>query len=295
VLGQVGIGSYGELVSDFGTRVPGSVLVAGCQVPDIQDDPAAALRIVREVTVEAVARGAQVVCFPEAFLTGYTRDDATAQYRAVCLSSPGFRSIHRKLSGLGATVVVGLIERDGADVFNTAVVLVPGQAIGVYRKRHLVDECFVPGQTLPIFTSGPIVCGVGICSDARAAEDAGVLAQKGVDVMLYPLNNMLPRATADRWRDEHARILRQRARQMGAWVVSADVIGGSHDHAGYGCTAAIHPTGAVLDQVDQQAPGVAWARIPVPPAKPAHSSPLSQSEVAKAGVRHAGSRGVIPR
>jgi predicted amidohydrolase len=247
------------------------VLVAGCQVPDIQDDPAAALRIVRDATVAAVAQGARVVCFPEAFLTGYTRDHETAQRRALCLSSPGFRSVHQQLSALGATVVVGLIERDGADVFNTAAVVVPGQPIGVYRKRHLVEECFVPGRALPVFSSGPIVFGVGICSDARSAEDAAVLIHRGVDVMLYPLNNMLPRETADRWRDEHARILRRRARQMRAWVVSADVIGDSNAHTSYGCTATIDPTGTVLDQVDQRSTGVAWARIPVPPATPANS------------------------
>jgi hypothetical protein len=77
--------------------------------------------------------------------------------------------------------------------------------------------------------------------------------------------------------------------------VSADVIGDSHDHASYGCTAAIDPTGTVLDQVDQQALGVAWARIPVPAAKPAHSSPLSLPEVAKAGAGQASCPGVIPR
>jgi predicted amidohydrolase len=184
----------------------------------------------------------------------------------VCLSSPGFRSVHRQLSALGATVVIGLIERDGADVFNTAVVLVPGRPVGVYRKRHLVEECFVPGEALPVFTSGPLVLGVGICSDARAGEDAAALSRRGVDVMLYPLNNMLPRAIADRWRDEHARILRRRARQISAWVISADVTGSSDSCVSYGCTAAIDPTGAVVGQVDQHATGVAWARIPVPPA-----------------------------
>ena len=72
---------------------------------------------------------AQVVCFHEAFLSGYTRDDATAQHRTVCLSSPGVCSIHRQLSALWATVVVGLIERYGEDVFNTAVVWLQGAAL----------------------------------------------------------------------------------------------------------------------------------------------------------------------
>ena len=190
--GQVGPGRYRVLVGALASGPLGSVLVAGCQVQDIQGEPGAALRVIRNATVDAVARGAQVVCFPEAFLTGSTRDGVTAADRAMSLSSTGFRSIHRQLAALGATVVVGLIERDGEDVFNTAVIVVSGQPNGVYRKRHLVEKCFVPGQSLPIFRSGPILIGVGICSDARAAEDAAVLACKGVDVIVYPLNNMLP-------------------------------------------------------------------------------------------------------
>lgn len=205
--------------------------------------------------------GAELVCFPEAFLSGYTRDPTVARARATSLGSPAFQSLCRKLSRLPATLILGLIETDGDDLFNTAAVITAGRLTGTYRKRHPVEGCFTPGGSLPVFDAGGIRFGIGICSDARHPDDAITLAGNGARAIFYPLNNMLPNQIAKRWRHRHASILQHRARQAGVWVLSADVTGHRQDQRSYGASIVVDPTGALTGRVAEDTTGIVLTRI----------------------------------
>jgi predicted amidohydrolase len=203
-----------------------------------------------------------VVCVPEAFLSGYTRDAALARERAVSLSSPGFQAVCQQLSRHPATVILGLIETDGGQLFNTAAVITAGRLVGTQRKRHLVEDCFRPGRSLRVFDAGSVRFGIGICSDARDEQDAMALAQKGASAIFYLLNNMLEDPIADRWRERHAIILQDRARQARVSVLSADVVGRREHERSYGCSIAVSPTGVITDRVNECTTGNVTARIP---------------------------------
>jgi predicted amidohydrolase len=73
---------------------------------------------------------------------------------------------------------------------------------------------------------------------------------RGAKLLLVPAQNMMRRAAATRWKDEHHRIRCERARETGMWLVSADVTGvrGAH-RIGYGPTSVINPLGEVVAQV----------------------------------------------
>jgi predicted amidohydrolase len=130
-----------------------TVRIAAAQTFDYRDDVESAIRNAVDVANIAKAKGASLECFPEAFLQGYLLDPFSAQRVALDLSSPDFATIVRRFPGDGPMLVMGLIEREGENLFNTAVVLKGGHLVGRYRKRHLLkgESVFTPGTDHPAF------------------------------------------------------------------------------------------------------------------------------------------------
>src|ERR1017187_10024819 len=67
----------------------------------------------------------------------------------------------------------------------------------------------------------------------------------------YPLNNVLPPATAQRWRERSIGNLLSRARETGCWVVSSDVVGVCGGQVSFGCTAIVSPAGEIRARVPE--------------------------------------------
>ena len=67
-------------------------------------------------------------------------------------------------------LVFGVIERAGANYFNTAVVVRGGVLECAYRKIHLTaGEClFEPGSDYQTFDVSGVRCGINICYDTYA-------------------------------------------------------------------------------------------------------------------------------
>jgi 5-aminopentanamidase len=239
-------------------------VVAAFQTADVQADSGAAVAVLKECAGRAEAAGADVALFPEGFLDGYTRERAQAHRRATELGSRSFRDTLGALVNCEPVLVFGIIERRGGALFNTAVVVHRGRLIGAYRKRHPNEGWSTAGRELPVFTLRTLRLGVGICSDARDRDDAACLATKRVDAILYPLNNLLPLDVAARWRDRHAQVLVERARQTGAWAISADVVGRGDECVGFGCTVAVDGHGVVRQRVPESCQGMVLARVAAP-------------------------------
>ena len=101
-------------------------------------------------------------------------------------------------------IVAGLYERDGHLVYNTAVMLGPdGQLAGKYRKVCLPrDEIKVgvcPGSEYPVFDTRFGKVGMMVCYDGFFPEVARALANRGAEVIAWPVwgcNPLLARARA---------------------------------------------------------------------------------------------------
>jgi predicted amidohydrolase len=243
------------------------VKVAGCQVPDLRNDPERAVALVRALTTEAQDLGAALVTFPECFLQGYDVDSAHVAATAIDLSGAGFMHILRALRDLDAAIVLGLIERDGAGHYNSAVILRRGRLLARYRKKHLLDSerpVFVAGVESPVVDLDGLAVSVNICRDLQFSDASRVPAQAGARLLACPCNNMLPRDSAERWKRRHNEIRSQRASQANMWLVSADVTGERDGCISYGPTAVIDAGGKVVAQVPLQAEGIALAQISMP-------------------------------
>jgi predicted amidohydrolase len=101
-------------------------------------------------------------------------------------------------------IAAGLFERDGHLVYNSAVLLGPdGRLVGKYRKtclpRSEVDAGVCPGHEYQVFETRFGKLGLMICYDGFFPEVARELANRGAEVIAWPVwgcNPLLARARA---------------------------------------------------------------------------------------------------
>ena len=90
-------------------------------------------------------------------------------------------------------ILLGLFERDGDAVFNTAALISPdGEIDGKYRKVHLatgaeIDSGIVPGDDFPVFDTEVGRIGINICMDSSCAESSRMVGLGGADWLLLPI------------------------------------------------------------------------------------------------------------
>jgi len=173
---------------------------------------------------DAAANKAELVIFPECALQGYCfadRDEAWAV--AEELSGPSCSHFATVAKESGIVAVIGFLEREGQNLYNSAVIVGPRGVHGVFRKVHLlhlgVDRFTTLGDIpFPLFQAGDCRFGVNICFDCSFPESGRVLKLKGAQVLAIPTN--WP-ASSDSW--EHTP--KVRATENHIFVVAADRVG----------------------------------------------------------------------
>jgi predicted amidohydrolase len=142
-----------------------------------------------DVAGRAVAK-ADVILLPEAvtqFATGKSYFEA-----AEPLPGPATEKLGQLARDKNAYVVAGVIEREGAAIYNTAVLIDRrGTLVGKYRKVHLprgeVEGGLTPGNDYPVFQTDFGVVGLMVCYDVFFADPARALTLAGSDLLLMPI------------------------------------------------------------------------------------------------------------
>jgi predicted amidohydrolase len=238
--------------------------VAACQMPDVRNDVQRAVSLIQSYATEAERQGARLVCFPECFLQGY---DVRAEYvaqAALDLASAEFAHVLRSLETCEPIVVVGLLERQGAKFYNSALAIDRGRVVARYRKAHLLDgerAVFEAGADYPVFEAHGTTVGINICYDLTFSDAINAVADAGAELVACPCNNMMDRRTAEEWKLRHDPIRADRAREGRVWLLSSDVTGEWGDRISYGPTAVIDPSGNVIDQVPLMTTGMVIAEL----------------------------------
>jgi predicted amidohydrolase len=143
-------------------------------------------------------------------------------------------------------IAFSIVERDGRDLFNTAVLLDRnGRIAGTYRKVQLpfeeVSIGIAPGDRFPVFATDFGTVAMLICHDASFPEAAREVALKGAEMILMPI-----------WGGRQT-LVRARAMETGVYVVTS----------GYSYPSEIiSPVGEVLAAAPiDKGPAVAVAEI----------------------------------
>jgi predicted amidohydrolase len=96
----------------------------------------------------------------------------------------------------GRAIVLGLAERDGDRLYNSAVLLTPDGGAVCYRKAHLFDtETLVFDRSGVTPRHGRVAgarVGLLVCFDWRFPEMARTLALEGADLIAHPANLVHP-------------------------------------------------------------------------------------------------------
>lgn len=227
--------------------------VGVCQTPEILGDVEAALAVVREFAEQA--EGVDLLVFPECFLQGYS---VTPEHVREFARPADLRLAVRP------TVVLGMIERNDDRYYNTAAVLRDGRTVGAYRKTFLTrgEHVFTAGGDYPVFDCAGVRFGINICFDAQYPHAAAAVRRQNAQLLVLPAQNMMRRDKAPLWQHRHNELRRERVRETGMWLASADVTGSRGDsHVGLGPTCVISPAGEIVAQVPTGTVGMAVATI----------------------------------
>ncbi|MDA5245334.1 carbon-nitrogen hydrolase family protein [Agrobacterium tumefaciens] len=242
-----------------------AVRIAAAQTAEYRDDVEGALSSAVELSQQAKAEGASLLCFPEGYLQGYLTDEASARRVALDVSSSHFNDLMKRFSKVGPTIVMGFIEVSMGKLFNSAVVIEGATTVGCYRKRHLLpgESAFSAGADTPVFNAGGLKFGINICYDTNFPAAAQRVADCGATLIVCPANNMMRRDRAEIFRDAHNSVRGDRCRETGLWLVSADVSGERDGRVSLGPTAVLNPEGDVVKQLPLGKPGLLLVDIPV--------------------------------
>ena len=147
------------------------------------------------------AAGAELVVAPELVTSGYDLELAEP------LDGPTAARVSELATEVGATLVFGMLERDGDALYDTAVVAAPDGQLVPYRKSHLYpteSELFAAGTELVVAPTPAGRLGMMICFEHAFPDVATALALRGAQILVIP--------SAVPFGYEHLLTLRTRAR-----------------------------------------------------------------------------------
>jgi predicted amidohydrolase len=217
---------------------------------------------------EAAGEGADIVCLPEYFSTGYMGKELADVAETVpgpTVDALSKKALEKKIHIVGGSVV----ERKGDALYNTSCLIGPdGELIGRYRKTHPwrgvpkneYGDGIRPGEDYPVFDTILGTLSIFIDSDLDFPEPARIMALNGAEILFWPAH------CSGKWIDSHRFGMQQRAFENMVYVIGANRVGmwtesPVGDVLYLGSSRIISPVGEVLASAGEFQEGLAMAMI----------------------------------
>ena len=130
----------------------------------------------------------ELLVLPELFNVGYLFDSKSELTK--CAENIPCGETTERLRNISkeedCTIIGGIAELEGEEIYNTAIVVSKGNFIGKYRKMHLSNyekTLFSHGTEVKIFNVDGLEIGVQICFDLWFPEVSRELMIKGADII----------------------------------------------------------------------------------------------------------------
>lgn len=203
----------------------------------------------------AGAAGADVVILPECLDFGWACSDA--RMGAEPIPGPRTALLAARAGAIGIVVAAGLSERDGDQIYNSAVLIErDGAIIGMHRKINELDfaqTIYATGGKLEVFDTSIGRVGVAICADLLVPEIGMALAAMGAEIILSPSAWAVPAEHDEgatpyggEWRNAYGNLARQRAVAVASASSVGRIEGGAwHARPIIGRSLAVHSDGSI--------------------------------------------------
>ncbi len=231
-------------------------------VTPVSPDVAANLNMMVRMAQTAADAGADVVLFPEAALTGLINDDNPAHDLSLGQSVPGpaIEVLSAVAQARSLWIAVGLLERDGARLYDTAVLLSPtGEVALKYRRitpgwhgQHADPAVYGHGTAVSAVQTPWGKVAFLLCGDLF--DDALVQHVRALDLdfLLVPFARSFDDGMCDqaRWEREEMDAYAARVRMAGVTTLLVNYLdaGDLIDDHSFGGAWLISEVGEVLAQ-----------------------------------------------
>jgi predicted amidohydrolase len=241
-----------------------TITVAAAQTgPVLSDDMRPGVAAACGMVEEAAAKGVDVICFSELFLTPFFPNRLTQDYEKYFLELPSEITdpLFKLARAKGIAMIFPYGERAGKYFYNAAAVFDrAGKHLGTYRKTHipaiLPSELkggtgsyekfyFSPGSEFPVWDLEGVKIGIQICYDRKFPEGSRALALKGAEVLFMPICAATYGETKLRGNTWELP-LQARAYENGTFVVAVNRAGNENGRNHMGKSMIVNPVGAEI-------------------------------------------------
>ena len=191
---------------------------------------------------------ANLICFPELNLTGYTTQSDITRY-TLPLDGVMIQEITSIAVEKNISIMFGMAEkRMDAKCYASHIVITPKGLMGVYRKLHIPPpekDIFSAGHDISLFDLSECKFGIQLCYDAHFPELSSHMAVKGADIIFIP--HASPRGTPQEKYDSWMRHLTARAYDNSLYIVAWNQVGDNGNGLTFpGLSLVIAPSGKVM-------------------------------------------------
>ena len=225
--------------------------IALAQLNPVLGDIAGNVEKLKRARKEAAAQGADLVLYPELFVTGYPPEDLVRKPAFAAGSRAAVERLAGEL-GPGPAVLVGCVWPEDGKVYNAVALLDEGRIAavrfkvdlpnyGVFDEKRVFDAGPLPG---PISFRG-VKLGVPICEDIWKEEVCECLDECGAEILLVPNGSPFD------WKkpDVRLNIVAARVTETGLPLAYLNQIGGQDELVFDGASFVLNPGSALAVQM----------------------------------------------
>ncbi len=247
-------------------RPADKLAIAVAQLNSTVGDIAGNAEKVRRARAVAAAQGADLVVFPELYISGYPPEDLVLKpaFQAACRSA--IEQLARETAVEGPALVVGTPWPDDGKLYNAAALL-DGGAIAALRYKVDLPNYGVFDEKR-VFAAGPmpgpvnfrgVRLGLPVCEDIWGPEPAECIAETGGEILLVLNGSPYRHGVAD----QRLNVIVPRVKETGLPLIYANQVGGQDELVFDGASLALNSDCSLAFQLSSYREAVVttqWSR-----------------------------------